>query len=336
MKANPNWTFEGEVFHVVPPAQDGACAAGTIPVYRVYNDGMGAAPNHRLMTDIALQSEMVTKGWVPEGRRHRHHDVRADAGPADCRRAARPVASRRARAPRTEPSAATPSHCTPCASRNASAPDSSSIAIVAQLPATTHSGDTTLIDCQCVDRHAGARIHDVAVPPAADVEVPLVVAARRERAGREVEARHGGVVAARMADADAPRRAVGLRSDRADVAAQVHEPVAQSALEEDRRDAVRRVFLADAAEVDLHARARQVHGLRVPLDVGPADVRDGGGEFVRVRQRRRVALEVPHAPEHARRDVEESARERVALVGVAQQRRGLRVDRHRRSRPRRG
>ena len=68
MKANANWTFEGEVFYVVPPAEDGACAAGTMPVYRVYNDGMGAAPNHRLMTDLALQSEMVTRGWVPEGQ----------------------------------------------------------------------------------------------------------------------------------------------------------------------------------------------------------------------------------------------------------------------------
>jgi len=67
VKANPNWMFEGEVFHVVPPAQGGACASGTIPVYRVYNDGMGAAPNHRLMTDVAQQSEMVAKGWVPEG-----------------------------------------------------------------------------------------------------------------------------------------------------------------------------------------------------------------------------------------------------------------------------
>ena len=50
-----------------------------------------------------------------------------------------------------------------------------------------------------------------------------------------------------------------------------------------------------------------------------------------VGQRRRFALEVPDAAQHARRDVEEAARERVALVGVAQQRRGLGVDRHRRA-----
>jgi mono/diheme cytochrome c family protein len=68
VKANPSWTFEGEVFYVVPPDDDGSCATGTIPVYRVYNDGMGAAPNHRLITDPALQSEMVTRGWVPEGQ----------------------------------------------------------------------------------------------------------------------------------------------------------------------------------------------------------------------------------------------------------------------------
>jgi hypothetical protein len=39
-----------------------------MPVYRVYNNGMGAAPNHRLITDPAVQSEMVTQGWVPEGQ----------------------------------------------------------------------------------------------------------------------------------------------------------------------------------------------------------------------------------------------------------------------------
>jgi mono/diheme cytochrome c family protein len=68
VKANPNWTFEGEVFFVGTPAADGSCAAGTLPVYRVYNNGMGAAPNHRFSTHTAVQTEMLGKGWVPEGQ----------------------------------------------------------------------------------------------------------------------------------------------------------------------------------------------------------------------------------------------------------------------------
>lgn len=68
VKANPSWTFEGEVFFVLTPADDGTCVAGTMPVYRVYNDGMGAAPNHRFTTNLALQLEMVNDGWVPEGQ----------------------------------------------------------------------------------------------------------------------------------------------------------------------------------------------------------------------------------------------------------------------------
>lgn len=67
VKTNPNWTFEGEVFWVDTPETDGSCDTGLAPVYRVYNNGQGAAPNHRLMTSFALVNEMVTKGWVPEG-----------------------------------------------------------------------------------------------------------------------------------------------------------------------------------------------------------------------------------------------------------------------------
>ena len=67
VKTNPSWTFEGEVFHVATPATDGSCAAGLVPVYRMYNNGMGAAPNHRLTTDAGLQAEMETMGWIREG-----------------------------------------------------------------------------------------------------------------------------------------------------------------------------------------------------------------------------------------------------------------------------
>ena len=67
VKANPRWTFEAEVFNVGVPAADGSCAAGTQPLYRMYNNGMSGAPNHRYTTDLTLRSVMLAQGWVPEG-----------------------------------------------------------------------------------------------------------------------------------------------------------------------------------------------------------------------------------------------------------------------------
>jgi hypothetical protein len=53
------------------PAADGSCPAGTIPVYRLYNNGQGAAPNHRFTTDLATRNAMLArpdgKAWLAEG-----------------------------------------------------------------------------------------------------------------------------------------------------------------------------------------------------------------------------------------------------------------------------
>jgi hypothetical protein len=69
--ANPNWQLEGAVFSVVMPAADGTCAAGTLPVFRMYNNGQGAAPNHRFTTDMATRNAMLSrppdKAWLAEG-----------------------------------------------------------------------------------------------------------------------------------------------------------------------------------------------------------------------------------------------------------------------------
>lgn len=45
----------------------GNCPAGTAPLYRVNNNGMGGAPNHRFTTDVATRDQMVMMGWVAEG-----------------------------------------------------------------------------------------------------------------------------------------------------------------------------------------------------------------------------------------------------------------------------
>jgi hypothetical protein len=62
------WTFEGgDVLAMGTPSASGICAAGTIPVYRLYNDGQGGAPNHRFTTELAVRQQMLDRGWIPEG-----------------------------------------------------------------------------------------------------------------------------------------------------------------------------------------------------------------------------------------------------------------------------
>ena len=68
VKQNPNWQFEAVVFAAPTPDAAGNCAAGTQPVYRMYNNGQGAAPNHRYTTSLATRGQMLAKGWIPEGQ----------------------------------------------------------------------------------------------------------------------------------------------------------------------------------------------------------------------------------------------------------------------------
>jgi YVTN family beta-propeller protein len=65
----PDWQLEDDkLFNaMLPDATTGACATGTIPVYRLYNNGMGDAPNHRFVTSLAEQEKMINLGWTPEG-----------------------------------------------------------------------------------------------------------------------------------------------------------------------------------------------------------------------------------------------------------------------------
>ena len=67
VRANANWQLEGLVFNIPVPAADGACPANTAPVYRLYNNGVGAAPNHRYTTSLATRATMIAAGWIPEG-----------------------------------------------------------------------------------------------------------------------------------------------------------------------------------------------------------------------------------------------------------------------------
>ena len=73
VKTNPDWQFEGEVFNVLDASgafgTPGTCnnANAPRPLYRLYNQGQGGAPNHRYTTSTTIVAEMVAAGWVAEG-----------------------------------------------------------------------------------------------------------------------------------------------------------------------------------------------------------------------------------------------------------------------------
>ncbi|HQR10216.1 MAG TPA: choice-of-anchor D domain-containing protein [Casimicrobiaceae bacterium] len=65
----PDWKLENDkLFNTMVPDAVGNCPAGTVPVYRMYNNGMGGAPNHRFVTSLAERQKMLNKGYVAEGK----------------------------------------------------------------------------------------------------------------------------------------------------------------------------------------------------------------------------------------------------------------------------
>ena len=68
LRSNSDWQYEAQAFWVQSAnATTGICPSGTSAVYRLYNNGMSGAPNHRYTTDPGVRADMMAKGWVPEG-----------------------------------------------------------------------------------------------------------------------------------------------------------------------------------------------------------------------------------------------------------------------------
>jgi len=67
VKLSNDWQLEGEVLPIPVPDSAGNCAAGTQPVYRLYNNGQGGAPAHRYTTSFSVRSQMLAQGWISEG-----------------------------------------------------------------------------------------------------------------------------------------------------------------------------------------------------------------------------------------------------------------------------
>jgi hypothetical protein len=62
-----DWVFEGDIFATRLPESNGACTGGMTPLYRLFNNGMSGAPNHRYTTSLATRSQMIAQGWIAEG-----------------------------------------------------------------------------------------------------------------------------------------------------------------------------------------------------------------------------------------------------------------------------
>lgn len=67
VKSDPSWQYEGIAFYLRPADAAGACASGSTALFRLYNDGMGGAPNHRYTTSSATADLMRAAGWILEG-----------------------------------------------------------------------------------------------------------------------------------------------------------------------------------------------------------------------------------------------------------------------------
>ena len=64
-RSNPSFVLESSDFMRFALPESGACAAGLVPVYRVFSNRPDA--NHRYMTDRALRDQMVARNWLAEG-----------------------------------------------------------------------------------------------------------------------------------------------------------------------------------------------------------------------------------------------------------------------------
>ncbi len=66
LQARGPWALEElDAFYVMPVQT--ACPPGTLPLYRLYNNDRGGAPNWRYTIDLLTRSSMIAANWVPDG-----------------------------------------------------------------------------------------------------------------------------------------------------------------------------------------------------------------------------------------------------------------------------
>ena len=61
------WVLESSDAFYMMASPTGTCPTGTVPLYRLYNDGKSGAPNHRYTIYPSVRTAMIAAGWIPEG-----------------------------------------------------------------------------------------------------------------------------------------------------------------------------------------------------------------------------------------------------------------------------
>ena len=63
----PGFVYEtaAALYVGLPDTVTGACAAGTVPIYRVWNNRPDT--NHRYTTSLVIRQQMQSQGWIAEG-----------------------------------------------------------------------------------------------------------------------------------------------------------------------------------------------------------------------------------------------------------------------------
>ena len=61
------WQLESSDAFYMMASPAGTCPTGTVPLYRLYNDGKSGAPNHRYTIYPSVRTAMIATGWIPEG-----------------------------------------------------------------------------------------------------------------------------------------------------------------------------------------------------------------------------------------------------------------------------
>jgi YVTN family beta-propeller protein len=67
-KGDPAWLFESDnLYSIALPDALGNCGSHSAPLYRLYNNGQGGAPNHRYTGERIVRDHMKALGWIGEG-----------------------------------------------------------------------------------------------------------------------------------------------------------------------------------------------------------------------------------------------------------------------------
>src|SRR5262249_29742062 len=67
LKAGTAWQYEAIAFYLLLPDANGQCPAGTVILFRLYNNGSGGALTHGFVRDVAAVAAMGAAGGTFEG-----------------------------------------------------------------------------------------------------------------------------------------------------------------------------------------------------------------------------------------------------------------------------